>query len=629
MIGGAAATGLVSACALAGAVVGLVAPPPEEGVSKAEIQVVARHPELFDALDLDGGSVRKADKDAKGGPLERDLQKARRDVIDLERKANRAVRDRADYIRGSPAGRDALREIQEAGWTYVLLYSIVGSDEGSPRLADAVRGALPGLLLGLLLVGGGAALRPARPDRRGLISAAAVAAGLVAALVAAAAGTDGAFAALLIVLLAASALVFALGGDRRIRLLLAGIIVVSPLRGGLLKLAELADVPDPLLVVNSIQPCLAVAAATALALTGQLSRLFVRGPLRTGFALITLVAVLNFATESVGLRIYAIGFGQYLTYPLFALVAWAVLDNSATRWLPHMLAAMATVVAGSVLLHAAGFDGFVQAAPAEVRGQHARYGGITGSFLHASIFLGTAVPLMLGLVLDLGRTKAGLVTGGALVLVLAGLVVTYGRAGLLIAAAGSVILALASPASDRRLVVAAAAAVCVLMIPFALAAGVTPGDIGSRATSAFDSDEAGNEERFKAMERTLRGFRDGSLPEQVLGQGLAATGNARKLAGRDPDAAESVFLKLLVEVGVIGLLLIGGYVIWAGVAFAKGARAARDDPILRGVGAAGVALTLDAVIFPTLEAQLIAMTWWALLVVTVRARAPAGAEARA
>jgi hypothetical protein len=79
-----------------------------------------------------------------------------------------------------------------------------------------------------------------------------------------------------------------------------------------------------------------------------------------------------------------------------------------------------------------------------------------------------------------------------------------------------------------------------------------------------------------------------------------------------------------VEGGAAGLLLIGGVLVWAAVLFARTSWAAAD-PMLKGVGAAGVGLSAEALIYPTLEVQIVSLTWWLLLALCVREPAIPGA----
>ncbi len=76
-----------------------------------------------------------------------------------------------------------------------------------------------------------------------------------------------------------------------------------------------------------------------------------------------------------------------------------------------------------------------------------------------------------------------------------------------------------------------------------------------------------------------------------------------------------------MEGGAAGLLLIGGVLVWAVIRFARASWAA-VDPLLKGVGAAGIGLFAESLIYPTLEVQLIALTWWLLLVLCLKDPAP-------
>jgi O-antigen ligase len=82
---------------------------------------------------------------------------------------------------------------------------------------------------------------------------------------------------------------------------------------------------------------------------------------------------------------------------------------------------------------------------------------------------------------------------------------------------------------------------------------------------------------------------------------------------------ESYYLKLLVETGVVGLVLLGGFLLWALVIFALGAW--RPASLwAASVAAAGLGLSLYNVIYPALETQILSMTWWLLFALCLRAR---------
>ena len=100
--------------------------------------------------------------------------------------------------------------------------------------------------------------------------------------------------------------------------------------------------------------------------------------------------MLDFATQTVGLKLYGIGLAQYLVYPTFALVAWPLLETGDKQRLVWALAGLGMVVAISIFLEVAGVY-FTEA----VQDPH-RFGGVTGSYLHSAIFLGTTMVLALG-----------------------------------------------------------------------------------------------------------------------------------------------------------------------------------------------------------------------------------------
>src|SRR5215210_1965254 len=87
------------------------------------------------------------------------------------------------------------------------------------------------------------------------------------------------------------------------------------------------------------------------------------------------------------------------------------------------------------------------------------------------------------------------------------------------------------------------------------------------------------------MERSFDHYKGLPATQKALGEGLSATGNARVVADLQPIPTESYPLKLLIEVGLIGTLLIGGYLVWGATRFA--ARSIRGPTVLvRSAGAA-------------------------------------------
>lgn len=619
----------VVGAALAAAAVGAFAPPPRGETASASVLVVPVRPALLDdagvrarveRTTIPGGTVYATGFGAvvrsEGVDPRHALERARRAALayvgELRSREDRVLRRRARARGGTDA---AARRLLEDPVRYRLEYSpAAASDAG--RLAGAARAALAVVLLAALLV----ALLNARgrpPARRVLVPAAAVAGALAALGLSAL--TTGAYAALVVAAGLAAAFAAAVAGGRRaVRLQLAAVIVLAPLRGALLAVAQAVELPHELLLVNAVQPLLIASAVLWLLWRWRGGEPPERSrALVAGAALIAAAAVLGAATQTVGPTLYAIGLAQYLAYPFFALACWAVAsprDVSAATWI---LIAMSAVVASSILVQAAGITDFVQAASSEVR-----HGGATGSYLHASIFLGTLAPLwvVLAVVARTKRALAGAVAGFALASV--ALALTFGRAGFAIAAIGILLVTLSFRGRELRRVVAMLVAGLALAAPATVAGDAGPGKIADRIVSGFDwsGRDRGNEQRLEAMRVSLRRWRDAPLHRKVLGEGLAATGNAKQLADERTDSTESYPLKLLVEVGVVGLLLVGGFLVWAAVLFVRTALSRAVDPLARAAAAGGFALTLDSVLYPTLETQILGMTWWLLLLLALLAR---------
>ena len=318
----------------------------------------------------------------------------------------------------------------------------------------------------------------------------------------------------------------------------------------------------------------------------------------------------------MGLKLYAIGLAQYLVYPTLALLAWPLVEDRDRARLVWAFVALGVLVAVSIFLEVAGVE-FAEA----VRSAR-RHGGATGSYLHAAIFLGTTAVLALGALFARWSPRNALLTVAAVGVMVAGMASHTAAAGSGSRPSGrwscSSRFAAATASGWWESTIAATAVGLALSSAF----GPNVDQLASR-TSAGASVEGdpGNAKRIREMKETINEYRALPVAQKAFGKGLASTGNAGKLASQEPDPTESYPLKLLVETGAAGLLLIGGVLIWALVRFARTSWAS-VDPLLKGVGAAGIGLFAESIIYPTLEVQLIALTWWLLLVVCLKDPAP-------
>ncbi len=417
------------------------------------------------------------------------------------------------------------------------------------------------------------------------------------------------------------------GGRRGLRALVVLAIVLSPLRGGLLAIANDLPLGDPDLGVNALVPALAAAIAVGC-IVQKRPRLdeFPR-PLLLAWVLIAVAAALSFLTSVVSLKLYGIGLAQYLVYPTMALATWPLLEVGDARRLSRLMIAMGSLVAITVLLQASGVEGFIQAASAQVDGLAAdRYAGITGSYLHTSAFLGVAAVLAMGEFSRIEGWKERLGATIVLAAILSGQVLTFSRSGVMIAAIGAIALLLFAVRGARvRFAVLVVPAV-VVAITAGSVGGVAPDAAGARVTSGFNpKDDPGNKLRTESFERGFETFGDASTAQKAIGQGLASTGNARQLVndGRQ-ETVESYYLKLLVETGVVGLILIGSFLVWAGAFFALRAWHP-PSPWAAGIAAAGLGLSLYNAIYPALETQILALTWWLLLALCLKTQQEASA----
>jgi hypothetical protein len=335
--------------------------------------------------------------------------------------------------------------------------------------------------------------------------------------------------------------------------------------------------------------------------------------------LIAGVAILDLATQTVGYHVYAIGLAQYLTYPTLAILAWLAMEPGDSERLVRLFVAVGAVVAISVFAEAAGLISFVEAAAPNgdlVTGN--RYGGATGSYLHASIFLGTIAVLTMGLVLERWRQREGVIATAVLAMVVAAMALTLSRGGFAIAAVGGVGLLVGASRMDRRRLVGAGIAVLFVAAVLGVAGGVTPGKIGSRLHSGVSGGDPGNQDRIDSWRQAVDHFKGLGVAQKGLGEGLAATGNARTVASLPAVPTESYPLKLLLEVGVLGTLVIGAYLVWAAIRFAR-TSIRGPTRLVSSAAAAGLGLSMYGALYPTLEVQLLAMLWWLLLVVCLAA----------
>jgi hypothetical protein len=415
-------------------------------------------------------------------------------------------------------------------------------------------------------------------------------------------------------------------GDRGIRAVLIAVILVSPLRGGLLDLTQHLPVGDPDIAVNALPPALVAGAGLAALLKRRVKVEELPAVLVYAWVAIAIACALDFLTQVVGLKLYGIGLAQYLTFPTFAILVWMVMREESAL-LAGLFLFMGAVVAVSVFVQAAGITDYVQAAPPYVEGlPDLRYGGITGSYLHTSAFLGVTTVLAAGYALRsswrwgaLGALLMGGMFGAQLL--------TFSRSGIVIGVVGSLLVLIGCSWRQRARLVGLAVPAVLLGFLLGTLGGVAPQQAAGRATSAVHTKtDLGNRQRIDSMKAAVRRYGDNSLPKQLLGEGIASTGNARKLINQTPVAVESNYLKVLLETGLIGSLLIFPILIGMTLLFLWIALKRGLHQSARTIGAAGFAFSLHLLIFPTLEVQALAMGWWLLATLAIMSWQPAEAS---
>jgi hypothetical protein len=399
--------------------------------------------------------------------------------------------------------------------------------------------------------------------------------------------------------------------------MLIAVIVISPLRGGLLQLAQHLPVGDPDIAVNGLPPALVAGAALGALISRRVDVRALPAILAYAWVAIAIACVLDFLTQSVGLKLYGIGLAQYMTFPTFAVLVWLVMRDESP-FLNVLLLAMGIVVALSVFVQDIGVTDYVQAAPPQVEGlPDLRYGGITGSYLHTSAFLGMIAVLAIGYALRPGWRWAGFGVA-ALGGILGAQILTFSRSGIVIGCIGAAVILIGCAWRERGRLVAIGIPAVALGILLGSLGGVAPQQAAQRASSATHTQtDVGNRQRLDSMRAAIRRYGDFPVSKQLLGDGLASTGNARKLINQTPVAVESNYLKVLLETGLVGALLIFPILIGVTLLFLWIATRRGADQLTRTVGAAGFAFSLHFLIYPTLEVVALAMGWWLLVTLAV------------
>lgn len=399
-------------------------------------------------------------------------------------------------------------------------------------------------------------------------------------------------------------------GEGGMRFMVVVAVLLAAVRGGVLVLAYDVGIADPGLTVNALVPAIVVGLVVGVAWKLRPRLAALPRPLVIGWCLIAGVAAINFLVQTVGLKLFGIGIAQYLVYPTLAIVIWPLAREGDVRRLSRVIVGAAGLVAVTVMLQAMGVE-FLQAANARVDGLAAdRFAGITGSYLHTSAFVGAAFVVATCESLGSRERREQVLWALVMTLLFSAVIMTFSRSGVMIAAIG-VGAAFLFAAGGRRLrVLATVVPVVLVSVLIGAIGGVSPDAAGERAASGLSpSNDAGNQLRADAIDEGIDAYTEGSLKEKLLGTGLAGTGNAGQLDSGISRIVESYYLKVLTETGALGLIFIGGFLLWSLSWFGR-VMLSRPEPLAAGLAGAGLGLGLYNVIYPALETQLLAMAWW-------------------
>jgi hypothetical protein len=307
---GAFAGALVVACVAVGTAIGAAHPTPTLQPGDAAAAVIALDGPLLAAAQApspepprDDAYVFRPGNEPGAGTFftsedsrDQAIEEARTAAVTHVRRVLRAQDEvLREVVRDEPGTprADAARALLADPERYSLFYVV----DPVPPPASEAAGALRSGLLGLLVALAALALL-GRALARGRVAVVALAVGVAAGALDSTRATATLFPALLG--LAALAWVLA-AGRPTIRALLGIVIVVSPIRGAILAVAEELELPHALVIVNAIQPVLVAVAVAGLLLELRAGRgLRVSRPLALAAAAIAAAALLDLATQQSG-----------------------------------------------------------------------------------------------------------------------------------------------------------------------------------------------------------------------------------------------------------------------------------------------------------------------------------------
>jgi len=245
-----------------------------------------------------------------------------------------------------------------------------------------------------------------------------------------------------------------------------------------------------------------------------------------------------------------------------------------------------------------------------------RLSSTTGSALHLAVFIALLFPVIMNLAVHqkLTRSRIGLATlMAAMLFVLLG---TQSRGAIiqLFISTGALLIVsreLRGYIKKRWPILAIILAFMIIAFPASIKT-----DIVKRVSSTLDfQHDVGNRLRVEHWNETIKNWRPNeNFAAFLFGKGLGTTGNIVKYFGYDPFITESYVLKILFEIGLVGLLLFSlFYAAFLAIGFNVSMNLRAQSAyriIVQGVFAALIGLACELFILQILDGPLIAAVFY-------------------